>query len=43
MRLPGRLTTRGDQRIWLVQMTEAEFDQLRQSNEARLHPYRNPA
>jgi hypothetical protein len=26
-----------------VQMTKAEFDQLRQSNEARLHPYRNPA
>jgi excisionase family DNA binding protein len=40
-RLPGRVTTRGDQRIWLVQMTEAELDQLRQSNEGRLHPYRN--
>ena len=39
--LPGRITTRGDQRIWLVQMTEAELDQLRQSNEGRLHPYRN--
>jgi excisionase family DNA binding protein len=42
-RLPGRVTTRGDQRIWLVQMTEAELDQLRQSKEARLHPYRSPA
>jgi predicted DNA-binding transcriptional regulator AlpA len=39
--LPGRITTCGDQRIWLVQMTEAELDQLRQSNEGRLHPYRN--
>jgi hypothetical protein len=42
-RLPGRVTTRGDQRIWLVQMTEAEFDQLRQSNEVRPDPHRNPA
>jgi len=42
-RLPRRVTTRGDQRIWLVQMTEAELDQLRRSNEASLHLYRNPA
>jgi hypothetical protein len=42
-RLPGRVTTRGDQRIWLVQMTEAEFDQLRQSNDVRPDPHRNPA
>jgi excisionase family DNA binding protein len=42
-RIPGRLTTRGDQRIWLVQMTKVGLDQLRQSNEGRLHPYRNPA
>jgi excisionase family DNA binding protein len=42
-RLTGRITTRGDQRIWLVQMTETELDQLRQSNEGRRHPYRNLA
>ena len=42
-RLPGHVTTRGDQRIWLVHMSEAELDHLRQSNQARLHPYRNPA
>jgi excisionase family DNA binding protein len=42
-RLPSRIATRGDQRIWLVQMTEAEFDQLRQSNEVRSNPYRNHA
>ncbi|WP_250265999.1 recombinase zinc beta ribbon domain-containing protein, partial [Rhodovastum atsumiense] len=40
-RLPARVATRGDQRIWLVQMTEAEFDQLRQSNEARPDHSRN--
>jgi hypothetical protein len=42
-RLPGRVTKRGDQRIWLVQMTEAEFNQLRQSNDAKSNPYRNNA
>lgn len=42
-RLPGRVATLGDQRIWLVQMTEAELEQLRQSNEGRFHPYKNPA
>jgi hypothetical protein len=42
-RLPGRVTKRGDQRIWLVQMTEAEFDQMRQSNKATSNPYRNHA
>lgn len=42
-RLPGRVTKRGDQRIWLVQMTEAEFDQMRQSNKPTSNPYRNHA
>ena len=42
-RLPGRVTTRGDQRIWLVHMSEAELEQLRQNNQARLHPYKNHA
>ena len=40
-RLPGRVTTRGDQRIWLVQMTETELDQFKQSNGPRPDPYRN--
>jgi excisionase family DNA binding protein len=42
-RLPGRVATRGDQRIWLVQMTEAEFNQVRQRTEVRPDAYRNPA
>jgi excisionase family DNA binding protein len=40
-RLPGRVTTRGEQRIWLVQMTETELDQFKQSNGSRPDPYRN--
>src|SRR6201995_168660 len=40
-RLPGRVTTRGDQHIWLVQMTETELDQFKQSNGPRPDPYRN--
>ncbi|CAH2605859.1 protein of unknown function (plasmid) [Rhodovastum atsumiense] len=31
-RLLSRMATRGDQRVWLVQMTETELDQLRQMN-----------
>jgi excisionase family DNA binding protein len=42
-RLPSRMATRGDQRIWLVQMTEAELHQFSQSNEAKPNPYRNLA
>lgn len=37
-RLPGRLASRGDQRIWLVQMTQTELDQFRNASAAPSSP-----
>ena len=44
-RLPGRMAARGDQRIWLVQMSEAELAQIRSAqaiSPSPLERYRNP-
>jgi len=45
-RLPGRMAARGDQRIWLVQMTDAELAQIRSAQAIPPSPperCRNPA